>query len=175
MKLYKLGILWGPDPPEHASASFTRDLEAEDVDAWVAPLDTPHRELLGDAVLPSVDRAVQTLVLADVELVCAAHDQCYNKVKASYATFPSARASQAIAKCRKQHGQVRKTEKGRSLKRWQREKWKDKITGKPCGHPGKNVEYCRPSKHVSSKTPKMYSGKKLASKIRKKQSGQRAT
>ena len=28
-------------------------------------------------------------------------DKCYNKVKASYDVFPSARASQAIAKCRK--------------------------------------------------------------------------
>ena len=35
-----------------------------------------------------------------------------------------------VAKCRKAHGQVRKSKKGTSLKRWQKEKWKDKITGK---------------------------------------------
>jgi len=82
-----------------------------------------------------------------------AKDACYKKVKASYAVFPSARASQAIAKCRKASGNVRKTEKGTSLKRWQAEKWQDTKTGKPCGAGGKN-EYCRPTKRVSSKTPK---------------------
>lgn len=80
-------------------------------------------------------------------------DACYKKVKAQYSIFPSARASQAIAKCRKQSGSVRKTEKGSSLRRWQSEKWVDTRTGKPCGAGGKN-EYCRPSKRVSSKTPK---------------------
>ena len=95
-----------------------------------------------------------------------AKDACYNKVKGSYAVFPSARASQAIAKCRKASGNVRKTEKGTSLKRWQAEKWQDTKTGKPCGAGGKN-EYCRPTKRVSSKTPKTkseISPSKLASK-----------
>lgn len=80
-------------------------------------------------------------------------DDCYKKVKAQYDVFPSARASQAIAKCRKSSGSVRKTEEGTSLKRWQAEKWVDTRTGKPCGAGGKN-EYCRPSKRVSSATPK---------------------
>jgi hypothetical protein len=80
-------------------------------------------------------------------------DACYKKVKASYDVFPSARASQAIAKCRKESGTVRKTEAGSSLKRWEKEKWQDTRTGKACGAGGKN-EYCRPSKKVSSKTPK---------------------
>jgi len=79
-------------------------------------------------------------------------DACYNKVKSQYKVFPSARASQAIAKCRKESGNVRKGEEGTSLKRWQSEKWVDTRTGKPCGAGGKN-EYCRPSKRVSSKTP----------------------
>lgn len=79
-------------------------------------------------------------------------DACYKKVKASYNVFPSARASQAIAKCRKASGNVKKTEKGSSLKRWQDEKWVDTKTGKACGAGGKN-EYCRPTKRVSSKTP----------------------
>jgi hypothetical protein len=79
-------------------------------------------------------------------------DACYNKVKSQYKVFPSARASQAIAKCRKESGNVRKGESGTSLKRWQSEKWVDTRTGKPCGAGGKN-EYCRPSKRVSSKTP----------------------
>lgn len=79
-------------------------------------------------------------------------DSCYRKVKASYDVFPSARASQAIAKCRKASGSVRRTEAGTSLKRWQSEKWEDTKSGKACGAGGKN-EYCRPTKRVSSKTP----------------------
>ena len=80
-------------------------------------------------------------------------DSCYRKVKASYDVFPSARASQAIAKCRKESGNVRKSSEGTSLKRWQAEKWVDTRTGKACGAGGKN-EYCRPTNRVSSKTPK---------------------
>lgn len=93
-------------------------------------------------------------------------DKCYYKVKSQYSVFPSARASQAIAKCRKASGNVRKGDEGTSLKRWEKEKWMDTRTGKPCGAGGKN-EYCRPSKRVSSKTPKTrseISPSKLASK-----------
>ena len=93
-------------------------------------------------------------------------DACYKKVKASYKVFPSARASQAIAKCRKESGKVRKSEKGESLKRWEKEEWVDTRTGKPCGAGGKN-EYCRPTKKISSKTPKTkqeIGKKKLAAK-----------
>lgn len=93
-------------------------------------------------------------------------DACYKKVKAQYDVFPSARASQAIAKCRKSSGNVVKSEKGTSLKRWEKEKWTDTRTGKPCGAGGSN-EYCRPKVKVSSKTPKTISEispSKLASK-----------
>jgi len=80
-------------------------------------------------------------------------DTCYTKVKNQYNVFPSARASQAIAKCRKESGKVRKTKEGTNLKRWQAEKWQDTKSGKPCGAGGKN-EYCRPTKRVSKDTPK---------------------
>ena len=93
-------------------------------------------------------------------------DACYTKVKAQYDVFPSARASQAIAKCRKASGSVKKTEAGTSLKRWEKEKWTDTRTGKACGAGGNN-EYCRPKVRVSSKTPKTISEispSKLASK-----------
>jgi hypothetical protein len=83
-------------------------------------------------------------------------DACYTKVKAQYDIFPSARASQAIAKCRKASGSVRKTSEGTSLKRWEKEKWTDTRTGKACGSGGKN-EYCRPKVKVSSSTPKTIS------------------
>ncbi len=98
-------------------------------------------------------------------------DACYRKVKAQYDVFPSARASQAIAKCRKSSGSVRKTEKGTELKRWEKEKWVDQKTGRACGAGGKN-EYCRPSKRVSEKTPKTsseISRSTLQKKIREKE------
>ena len=92
-----------------------------------------------------------------------ARDACYYRVKAQYSgsTWPSARASQALAKCRKKSGHVRKTSAGTSLKRWTAEKWKDTKTGRPCGHSGKGVEYCRPSKKVSRQTPKIPRGRHL--------------
>ena len=52
---------------------------------------------------------------------------------------------------------VRKTQKGADLKRWFKEKWIDVRTGKPCGRKKgekRGTPYCRPSKRVSSKTPK---------------------
>jgi hypothetical protein len=103
-------------------------------------------------------------------------DACYNKVKAQYKVFPSARASQAIAKCRKSKGQVRKTKAGSNLKRWEKEKWKDTKTGKSCGSGGKS-EYCRPTRKVSSKTPRTASSlskSQKAAQQRRKSSGQRA-
>jgi hypothetical protein len=102
--------------------------------------------------------------------MAAEKDSCYKKVKAQYKVFPSARASQAIAKCRKEKGIVKKSEKGTSLKRWQKEKWVDTRTGKPCGAGGNN-EYCRPTKRVSKDTPKTkseISPAKLAAKKREK-------
>lgn len=93
-------------------------------------------------------------------------DSCYKKVKAQYDVFPSARASQAIAKCRKASGNVVKSEKGTSLKRWDKENWVDTKTNKPCGAGGKN-EYCRPTKKISSQTPKT-KGEMTASELRAK-------
>ncbi len=52
---------------------------------------------------------------------------------------------------------VRKTKKGAALKRWFKEDWKDVRTGKACGRKKgekRGTPYCRPSKRVSSKTPK---------------------
>lgn len=104
-------------------------------------------------------------------------DNCYNKVKSTYKKFPAARASQAIAKCRKESGNVRKTEAGTSLKRWEKEKWKDTKTGKPCGAGGA-TEYCRPTKRVSSKTPRTASSltkTQRQTNIARKSQGMRAT
>ena len=65
---------------------------------------------------------------------------------------------------------VRKTAKGAALKRWFKEDWKDVKTGKPCGRKegeSRGTPYCRPSKRVSSKTPKT-SGEMTASEKRSK-------
>ena len=94
-------------------------------------------------------------------------DACYRKVKAKYKVFPSARASQAIAKCRKASGKVKKSKSGTELKRWEKEKWVDTRTGKACGAGGKN-EYCRPTKRVSKKTPKTKSEMSKSELARKK-------
>ncbi len=52
---------------------------------------------------------------------------------------------------------VRKTDKGLALKRWFKEEWKDEK-GNVCGSSkNKNTKVCRPSKKVSSKSPKTWS------------------
>ena len=65
---------------------------------------------------------------------------------------------------------VRKTEKGAALKRWFKEDWKDVRTGKACGR-GKDEKrgtpYCRPTKKVSSKTPKTAGEMSTAEKRKK--------
>ena len=100
------------------------------------------------------------------------HDKCYYQVKAKYRVFPSARASQAIAKCRKKHGITHKGAAGTALKRWEKEKWVNTKTGKPCGGKDKH-EYCRPTKKVSSKPPKLHPGN-LKANQRAKSAGKRA-
>ena len=106
-----------------------------------------------------------------------ADDYCTKKIKKTYRVWPSARASQAVAKCRKKRGDVRKGEKGKSLRRWAKEKWVDKKTGKPCGHSGDNrSQYCRPSKVVSKKkTPTTRPSKKQTQEaLFRKRAGRRA-
>jgi hypothetical protein len=97
-------------------------------------------------------------------------DACYRKVMKSYGKW-SARAAQATAKCRKKSGKVRKTKAGSDLKRWDKEKWIDTRTNKPCGTGGKS-EYCRPSRRVSSKTP--VTKKEMSSKALKKKQSEKA-
>ena len=104
-------------------------------------------------------------------------DDCARKVKRRVKVWPSARASQQVAKCRKEKGKVRKTKKGSSLKRWEKEKWKNTKTGEPCGGSKKGKGYCRPTKKVSKKTPKTKGemGKKAVKQNqRRKSQGKRA-
>lgn len=65
---------------------------------------------------------------------------------------------------------VLKSKKGAALRRWFREDWKDVRTGKACGRSKgekRGTPYCRPTKRVSSKTPKTAS-EMSASEKRKK-------
>ena len=77
--------------------------------------------------------------------------------------------------------QVRKTKKGAALKRWFKEYWVDVRTGKKCGRrkgEKRGTPYCRPSKRVSSKTPKttkeMTATEKRSRVAQKKRLGQPA-
>ena len=69
---------------------------------------------------------------------------------------------------------VRKTKSGLALKRWFKEDWKDQRTGKACGRrkgEKRGTPYCRPTKRISSKTPKTASemtSKEKRSRIRQK-------
>jgi hypothetical protein len=76
---------------------------------------------------------------------------------------------------------VRKTAKGAALKRWFKEDWKDVKTGKACGRKKgdkRGTPYCRPTKKVSSKTPKtsgeMTAAEKKSRIAQKKSLGQPA-
>lgn len=61
---------------------------------------------------------------------------------------------------------VRKTKEGAALKRWFKEKWTDEK-GNVCGSSkNKKTKKCRPSKRVSSKTPKTW--KEMSSAEKKK-------
>lgn len=65
---------------------------------------------------------------------------------------------------------VRKTAEGKKLKRWFKEDWKDVRTGKSCGRSEgskRGTPYCRPSKRVSSKTPKTSSEMSSSEKKKK--------
>ena len=88
----------------------------------------------------------------------------YNRIKSlvkrRVKRWPSAYASAQVVRLYKQKGGKYKCVKKLSfgnLKRWFKEKWVNVCTGKPCGRKKsspKNYPYCRPSKRVSSKTPR---------------------
>ncbi len=98
-------------------------------------------------------------------------DACYRKIMKSYGKW-SARAAQATAKCRKEKGDVRKTKSGTSLRRWEKEKWKDTRTGEACGA-GKKNEYCRPTRKISKKDTAKTAGE-LGPKLLKKKKAEKS-
>jgi hypothetical protein len=86
----------------------------------------------------------------------------YNKiklmVKRKVKRWPSAYASAQLVRLYKQKGgKYRCSSFGGGLDRWFKERWVDVCTGKPCGRKGnekRRYPYCRPSRKVSSKTPR---------------------
>jgi hypothetical protein len=91
----------------------------------------------------------------------------YNRIKSmvkrKVKRWPSAYASGQVVRMYKQKGgKYRCTSKsskfGESgLNRWFKERWVDVCTGKPCGRNAgerRKYPYCRPSRRISSKTPK---------------------
>ena len=78
---------------------------------------------------------------------------CWKGYERVPGTAPGSKGS-----CRKSSpAKVRKTQAGANLKRWFKEKWTDEK-GNECGSSkNKNTKVCRPSKRVSSETPKTWS------------------
>jgi len=93
-------------------------------------------------------------------------DSCYYEAKEKFTVFPSAYAGGYMAKCRKRKGQVNKTDKGLSLKRWYKEKWTDEY-GNDCGSKKNlNTKKCRPTIRIDKNTPVTW--KELSSDEKKK-------
>ena len=108
----------------------------------------------------------------------------YARVKAEakrkFKVYPSAYANAWLVREYKKRGGTYRVEKKRGksspnprakggLTRWFKENWVDVKTGKPCGRSkGEKRGYpaCRPSKRVSSKTPKTAGEVTAAEKVR---------
>ena len=90
------------------------------------------------------------------------YNKIKNIIKRKVARWPSAYASGQLVKMyRRLGGKYKKGKRSSSsLNRWYKERWVDVCTGKPCGRKRsskRNYPYCRPSKKISSKTPKTVS------------------
>tara|TARA_E500000305_G_scaffold87757_2_gene74290 strand:+ start:748 stop:1143 length:396 start_codon:yes stop_codon:yes gene_type:complete len=69
-------------------------------------------------------------------------------------TKGSCRKSPSMYNSKSPIAAIRKTKSGANLKRWFKEEWKDEK-GNVCGSDkNKNTKVCRPSKRVSSNSPK---------------------
>ena len=79
-------------------------------------------------------------------------------VKRRVKRWPSAYASAQLVRMYKQKGGKYRCSSFGSLDRWFKEKWIDVCTGKLCGRKKigdkRKYPYCRPSRRVSSKTPR---------------------
>jgi len=86
----------------------------------------------------------------------ALYNRVKGDVKQKVKRWPSAYASGQLVRTYKQKGGKYRCSFG-DLARWFKERWVDVCTGKPCGRKkgsDRKYPYCRPSKRVSSKTPR---------------------
>ena len=112
--------------------------------------------------------------MANVPVNKALYSRVKAEAKRKFAVYPSAYANAWLVREYKKRGGTYRTEKNvaRSsggLTRWFKENWVDVKTGKPCGRSkGEKRGYpaCRPSKRVSSKTPKTVGEMSAAEKAR---------
>ena len=113
--------------------------------------------------------------MANVPVDKALYSRVKAEAKRKFAVYPSAYANAwLVREYKKRGGTYRKGTKkvARSsggLTRWFKENWVDVKTGKPCGRQkGEKRGYpaCRPSKRVSSKTPKTTKEMSSAEKAR---------
>lgn len=104
--------------------------------------------------------------------------QVLKNAKKRFKIWPSAYASGYVVKEYKRRGGTFNTKKTTSeLNRWFKEQWIDVCDGSICARENSNEKYpyCRPSKKINSKTPKLASSfttkeiKKLCKTKRKKQ------
>ena len=115
----------------------------------------------------------------------ALYNRIKSMVKRKVKRWPSAYASGMLVRAYKQKGgKYRCTSIGKprctskssfgesGLNRWFKERWVDVCTGKPCGRNSgerRKYPYCRPSRRISSKTPRTKS--ELSIKLLKKRCG----
>ena len=101
--------------------------------------------------------------MANVPVNKALYSRVKAEAKRKFKVYPSAYANAWLVREYKKRGGTYRTElknvarSSGGLTRWFKENWVDVKTGKPCGRQkGEKRGYpaCRPSKRVSSKTPK---------------------
>ena len=126
--------------------------------------------------------------MSPVPLNKALYERTKRSAKKRFKVWPSARASQWLVREYKRKGGKYKGKKpgpkSGGLSRWQAERWIDvcKLPKKvPCGRPKsgglnkwkKQYPYCRPSKRITSKTPRLASEltkAQIASRCKRKKS-----
>ena len=145
----KKRLKWHDSDAPDAKGKF-RDLNAKDLAAWVFKTRKGNAQKINGAFVQqrnfNKDRPAYAAKMERArKLAMKMVDKKKGESMAMYMTSRSPLAA------------VRKTKAGANLKRWFKEEWKDEK-GNVCGsEKNKNTKVCRPSKRVSSKSPKSWS------------------
>lgn len=145
----KKRLKWHDSDAPDAKGKF-RDLNAKDLAAWVFKTRKGNAQKINGAFVqqknfnkkdkPYFNKMERARQLA--------MDMVDKKKGDSMAMYMTSRSPLSA---------VRKTKEGLKLKRWLKEEWKDEK-GNTCGsEKNKNTKVCRPSKRVSSDSPKPWS------------------